>query len=415
VGIIADNLTGANATGALMIRRGFKTATFTGLAWPSGDVSGYACIVISTESRTLPPQVAYDNVATAARLIIKHGGRPLAKRIDSTLRGNLGSELEAVLTAIGPDSVAVVAPAFPAGGRTTRDGYHYVEGVLLAETMVRNDPLSPVTESHVPTMLAGQTRLTIGTLGLQTIRAGAVAVSEALKAATSKGARVICADAETDADITALGEGMALSGIACVAADPGPLTTAYISAVMTRPSHRTLVVTGSSVQPMARQQLDKLEDDLGARFLTVDATRLAANSGTAGLEVERAATVLAEMPAAVNVIGVRIAEPYSPVDQYAADSVAHGLAEIAARALELIPSLDSVYTNSGDIALAICRRLGAGAIEPVEEVLPLAVCGRMLGGSRPGLTIVTKGSLVGGPDAAVTCVRHTMEEVARYC
>lgn len=161
-------------------------------------------------------------------------GRLLAKRIDSTLRGNLGPELAAVLETLGSESMAVVTGAYPASRRTTVKGYHYVGGVLLAETPVRNDPLSPVTESHVPTLLAAQTRLPIGELGLEQIRRGPAAVAAALRDQAGRSIRLVAADAETDADIANLGKGMAQSGLTLVAADPGPLTAAYVANLMTR-------------------------------------------------------------------------------------------------------------------------------------------------------------------------------------
>ncbi len=52
------------------------------------------------------------------------------KKIDSTLRGNPGGELEAMMAAQGC-RMAVVAPAYPAAGRHTRDGRCYVHGVPL--------------------------------------------------------------------------------------------------------------------------------------------------------------------------------------------------------------------------------------------------------------------------------------------
>lgn len=412
VGVIADDLTGANATGILLTRRGFKTASFTGLAWPARDMSAYACVSFNTESRTLPPNVAHDNVTTAARLIIKHGGHPLAKRIDSTLRGNLGPELEAVLSVLGPTAMAVVCPAFPASGRATRAARQYVNGVPLAETAVRNDPFCPVTESHIPTLLKSQTKLTVDTLGLETVREGAVPVAKALKAAAAKGVRLLVVDAETDDDIEALGEGMALSTLTLIAADPGPLTAAYVSAVRPSLRRRILVIAGSTAL-LSREQTDKLESDLDAHLITVDAGKLAEGAEVGRSEVERIAGSLAELPVAQYIIGVRTSEQL-PVDHAAAEYIARGFAEIAARTLDLVPDIGGIYAAGGEIALAICNRLGANALEVTDEVLPMAVCGRLLGGSRPGLAIVSKGAMVGGPDAATTCVRHLMKETTRH-
>ena len=413
IGVIADDLTGANATGILLRRRGFRTASLTGMDWPSGGLAGYDCVSINTESRAVPAAEAYQRVAKAAELLVANGGRPLAKRIDSTLRGNLGPELEAVLAAVGPESIAVVTGAFPASGRTTRDGYHYVNGVLLAETAVRHDPLCPVTESHVPTLLAAQTKHTVAHLPLTLVRSGAEAVAEVLVELADKGARMICADAETNEDITALGVGMVLSGLHAVAADPGPLTAAYVGARMAHRRQRVMVVCGS-VTPNTREQLATLEAELGAALVTVDAAQLAKGGSPASDEVDRVVAELAQLPKDHTVIGVKTSPLMSLPDHKAAEAIAAGFAEIAARSLKAMPDIAGMYTSGGDITLSVCRRLGSRAINLVEEVLPLAVAGRLLGGSQPGLPIVTKGGLVGGADAAVKCVSYILKEVQSY-
>jgi D-threonate/D-erythronate kinase len=413
VGVIADDLTGCNATGILLRRRGFRTASLTGMDWPSGGLVGYDCVCINTESRAIPALSAYGRVAEAAQLVLEHQGRPLGKRIDSTLRGNLGPEIEAVLAALGPESVAVVTGAFPASGRTTLDGIHYVNGIRLAETAVRNDPLCPVTESHVPTLVAAQASLPVGYLPLAVAREGAEAVATALVRLAGEGVRMICADAEIDEDIMALGVGMVLSGLTAVAADPGPLTAAYAGALMAGRRQRVLVVAGS-VTPNTREQLAQLETDMDAALVTVDAGILAKAGDAAETEVDRVVAALAAIPHEHTVIGVRTSPLMTLPDVPAAEAIAGGFAEIAARSLKAMPDIAGLYTSGGDITLAVCRRLSSRAINLVDEVLPLAVAGRLLGGQQPGLPIVTKGGLVGGKDAAVKCVSHILKEVQNY-
>ncbi|MEW8978053.1 MAG: four-carbon acid sugar kinase family protein [Symbiobacterium sp.] len=428
LGVIADDLTGANATGVLLTRTtGFPTASLTDLRWPEGGLDDYPCVVIATESRAIPADEARRRVTRAARLLLDHGYRPVAKRVDSTLRGNVGPEVEAVLETLGPGSVALVTGAFPASGRTTSGGIHYVHGVPLAETAVRNDPLCPVTESHVPTLLRRQTRLPVGQITLDTVRAGAGAVAEAIGEQARRGVRVLCPDAETDDDIRSLGEGMARSGIPCVAADPGPLTAAFAAATLAGGAagstgtaaatgtpapagpKRVLVVAGS-VTPLTREQLDHLERETDARLITVDAGALGRDSDTAENEISRVVAALAAIDLGRPVIGVRTSEVLSSTDAAMAGRIAAGFAEIAARALERVHGLTGLYTSGGDITLAVCRRLQAGAIHLKAEVLPLAVRGYLIGGLRPGLSIVTKGGLVGDATAAVACVRHLLDQ-----
>lgn len=406
IGVIADDLTGANATGVLLTRTGYPTASLTEMRWPEGGLDEYPCIVIATESRTAPAAEARRRVAAAARLLLDHGRRPMAKRVDSTLRGNLGPEVEAVLDALGPGSVAVLTGAFPASGRTVRDGIHYVHGVPLAETEVRNDPLCPVTESHVPTLVRSQTGLPVDLLPLARVREGTQAVAETIRAKAGQGIRILCADAETDDDIRALGQGMARSGVTCIAADPGPLTAAFVSAAVPAVRGRVLVVAGS-VSDLTRRQLDHLEAEVGTRLVRVDAGRLGQGGEVAEAEVRRVVDELCAIPADEPVIGVRSSEVLT-VDPSTAGRIAAGFAEIAARALDRLEGVKGIYTTGGDITLSVCRRLQAGAIQLKAEVMPLAVQGHLVGGLRPGLAIVTKGGLVGDHTGAERCVRYLL-------
>jgi len=63
----------------------------------------------------------------AAKDLLGLGVQHFDRRIDSTLKGNLGAEIDALLQALreqGTDAMAVVAAAFPGSGRSTVGGYH---------------------------------------------------------------------------------------------------------------------------------------------------------------------------------------------------------------------------------------------------------------------------------------------------
>ena len=70
-----------------------------------------------------------------ARIVRTYPAELVDKKIDSTLRGHVGAEVAAALAAYRalrhPDAIAVIAPAFPAMGRTTKGGRQYVHGVAI--------------------------------------------------------------------------------------------------------------------------------------------------------------------------------------------------------------------------------------------------------------------------------------------
>jgi D-threonate/D-erythronate kinase len=81
-------------------------------------------VAFDTASRDVDASVAADRAGAVARWFARHCDERawMYKKVDSTLRGNVAAELAAIERELRPSRV-VVAPAFPALGRTTVDGF----------------------------------------------------------------------------------------------------------------------------------------------------------------------------------------------------------------------------------------------------------------------------------------------------
>ena len=113
------------------------------------DIAGAAgVLVIDTESRHATPDEAASTVRRVAWEIAACDPQIIYKKIDSTLRGNIRAELE-VIAATFPERVLVVAPAFPATGRTTRGGRCLVDGVPVDRTEFARDRRSAVRSACI--------------------------------------------------------------------------------------------------------------------------------------------------------------------------------------------------------------------------------------------------------------------------
>jgi uncharacterized protein YgbK (DUF1537 family) len=155
--VIADDLTGANDTGVQFARQGIPTFVTTDVDFSRcGD--RFEVVVIDTESRHLEAAQAAERVKTAVRRGREAGVEFFYKKTDSTLRGNIGSELEALLEALGANVLAF-APAYPQLQRTTRAGFQYVGESLIHETAFARDPLDPLTESFIPKLISRQSQV----------------------------------------------------------------------------------------------------------------------------------------------------------------------------------------------------------------------------------------------------------------
>src|SRR5690349_10534919 len=134
--LIADDLTGACDAGAQFAGRG-PVPVFVAPASPESE---WQVAVVDTESRGLAPDDAADLVRGAAKRVEGQlSGRLLFKKIDSTLRGPIAAELDALLDASGRRT-ALVCPAFPGQHRIVVNGILLVNGARAHESPIGKDP-----------------------------------------------------------------------------------------------------------------------------------------------------------------------------------------------------------------------------------------------------------------------------------
>lgn len=392
--VLGDDLTGSNATGALYARFGLR-AVSVNAPLARGTPPGADVLVINLGTRHATPSHA----AEAVRAAIEHVG-PVAltvKRVDTTLRGNVGAETEAALAAL-PGTRALVVPAFPDAGRVTLGGLHLVDGVPLAESPAARDPLTPVGSSRIRTLLHPSSRA-IAELPLDVVESGVDAVAAALR---SDAELVVC-DATTNRHLTTVAKAaarLAAEGTRWLSVDSGPFGVRLAVALGLAPGHGTvppvLAVVGS-ITGQTRDQLLETELVLDARYADVDPDRLDPEA--------IAAEAGALLDAGHRVVGIRTRPPERQPDPDLAAKLPSVLAEAARLVLTRHP-VGALYATGGDIAVEVTKALGAEGFEIDTEVLPLAVAGRLAGGPYAGMPFATKGGLIGGRDAAVACLEH---------
>ena len=205
IGIIADDLTGANDTALQFHLRGSNTQILLDYEPYLQNIKNAQTWAISTETRNEDSQSAYNKVKIATQTFIdKLNLEFFYKKIDSTLRGNIAVETLAMLEVLNWDA-AVIVPAFPSEGRITVGGYHLLKGVPIERTEVARDVHSPIFESHIPTLLRSQLeeekKDLVGLIELSTIMKGAGPILFKLNELIAQGKKLIVADAVSITDI----------------------------------------------------------------------------------------------------------------------------------------------------------------------------------------------------------------------
>ncbi len=148
IAILADDLTSALDGAAPFAARGWRASVLLdATATLPADAQ---LLSFDLDTRVRDVAVAARRFQQAARRT--RGAALLYKTVDSTLRGHLGAETHATLSAAGR-SKALIAPAFPAAGRTTVDGCQRVHGEPVHLTAFALDPRTPVHTSRIDDLL----------------------------------------------------------------------------------------------------------------------------------------------------------------------------------------------------------------------------------------------------------------------
>lgn len=390
--MIADDLTGAADSGVQLLRSGYRTAVF--FQGEPVDGAGLDAVVVDTDSRSLPPESARERVFEA---VSATGATDLVfKKVDSTLRGNLRKEIEAAMEATGRRR-AVVAPAFPGGGRTTVEGTQLVHGKPVHHTEISTDPRTPVREGHIPTLLAGLGPLQhLGSRELQ----DASRVGRALD-----DCRCLVADATEDEHLQALVEaipepsevlwaGSAGLTLALGGAYPGDRPPGSESA----PPARNALVAVGSLNPVSREQL-----------------RVLLRGGLRGVELAASPDDPGATRVEDAISGLRVALErgesaalYSPSDSGGTkpEAVAQAMAEAVRRTGP--DSFEALALTGGDTAAAVARGLRASGIELLGEVEAGVPVGRLIG-PRP-YPVVTKAGGFGGRDTLQNALKALVRD-----
>lgn len=417
--LVADDSTGANASAILLKQLNFTTISLIDYArdFPGLD---YDAVAISTDSRAICAEEAHDRV----ELVLKgYTGNPplvLNKRIDSTLRGNLGAELNAFWE-IFPDRKIAIVPAFPKSGRVCLQGKVYVQGVLLENTDVAKDPKMPITTSDAKGLFSKQFKGTMASIFLDTVRQPDALLEHTQR--LYKNHDAIIFDAETNEDIEAIAEMLLDQGISLVTVDPGVFTYYYTRAVVNRREdmkNRFVFVVGSVVDTTYKQIVTASQDP-EFEVITIDPAQLL-QPDTAVIEKKR---VFERFKATSKYfILLTTTDPSNRVvldlfslakrDKCSVDDMSKRindhLADLLHQILQYQPTIQGVFSSGGDTTLSFLTMSGASGIELQKEVIPLCVFGNIAGGTYDGLQIITKGGMIGAADTYVK-IKTFFEEV----
>ncbi|WP_171652440.1 four-carbon acid sugar kinase family protein [Paenibacillus foliorum] len=436
IAIIADDLTGANDTGVQLARRGLRTSVLLKLGSDASinDREMLEAVVIDTDSRASSQEEAYMQVRAASEYIKQSGCKVIYKKMDSTMRGNIGPELDAVYDALAPDFIGI-APAFPQSGRLVRDGILYVNGKPVHETAAGIDPKTPVRESHIPSLLRSQTGRTIGHIGYMDISKGIAYIQQKLNLFHNQQIRYVVFDTTSDADLKTIASCLEQTQFNVVWAGSAglanyvPLSKSDVPAICleqndelaTIPKQSVLLVIGS-VNEQSRKQLDfLLNHHDSVKAVKLQSHTAVEGSTMKGLELDR---VCREAEQALqqgldvvifssgdktdideaNEAGIRVGLNPTAVSQRIADTLGE-----AAVYLMNHYSLQGVIMTGGDTAKQVCLHWEASRFDLLDEIESGVPIGLLIG-EKSSVNAITKSGGFGTEQVLFRAIERLRQE-----
>lgn len=389
--LVADDLTGCCDSG---IQFGACTVALSpaslDLPLPETDL-----LAINTASRLLPPEQATRIINSVAKRLTTQP-EFIFKKIDSTLRGNPGAEIDACLAAFDL-RCAFVAPACPEQGRTVETGILKVNGVPLHKTSFANDPATPVRESAIKALLTAQGCARIIEIPLLPDRE---ALTSSVKDALSRGGRYLIFDAQTQPQLELIAEvSLALPEHPLLTGSSG-LAKALAHILGASPPHqrlraqKTLFICGSG-NSAAHAQIQVLAD-AGIPLLRLPQDL---NAGTLADIVNQALAALAHSSLVIAAPLERIASP---------EAITAALAQIALTILRACADF-SLCLTGGETAFAILSRMAA-FMDLQSELAPGIVAATIADGPWAGIIAITKAGGFGAPETLLQATQ-TLQEI----
>ena len=420
--VIADDLTGSNATCSLFKKIGLRAASILKL---QGDIN-YDVDVISysTASRGLDKEEAYKKVSEAIKILKNKDVLVYNKRIDSTLRGNIGTEINAMLDNLEDDRIAVVIPSYPDSGRIVVNKTMLVNGVLLENSDAGKDPKTPIKTSCVESLIQKDIKYSSTYFTLSDIEQPIEEIVKKIQEAIKK-SRVLIFDAVNNEDIIKISKAIIHSDINIITVDPGPFTL-YYSKELQKKNHlekKILMVIGS-VTATTKKQIEYILQEENI-FLVKMKVEDFFEKETCLKEIERVISFIKKGIVSYDLFLVttspigdekkadlqKLAENLNTTVEEISKIIANTLTETVVKILKETEKFEGVYSSGGDITIALLEKLKAIGVEIREEVIPLAAYGRLIGGDFPNLKLVSKGGMVGDEKTIKLCLHKIKNDI----
>lgn len=417
--VIADDFTGANDTGMQLAKNGARTEVLINpltLASTHADV-----LVLNTESRGLSAEEANAKITRClASLKPEKHDILLYKKIDSTLRGNIGAEIEAVMV-WGKRQVALVTPALPSAGRTTFRGECLVNGIPVLETEFASDPKTPVHSSHIKTLIMQQSSLPVFEISLDQVRKK---LPELIRTLMAKNERcIIVLDAISREDLALIATtGLALGAASLFVGSAGLADAIPTSCYRNSRYHLPMLTISGSMSEATWRQVEYVNHHSLATTININVATLCAPDYEAYISdlMRQSCKLLSSgrhcilrtcrtLDERMNID--RVCQKYQLSRQQLGITLNQRLGQLALQVIDNT-QIGALFLTGGDIATAVAQALGASGYRIQGEVAPCIPWGTLINSEIDDLPVITKAGGF-GVETTLMDIINFVEEM--YC
>ncbi len=399
--VIADDVTGAMDTGLQVLKCGCSAIVILDAKDYSGNMIsrknfGDEFTIINTNTRGTSRQEAFEKVTDIAKPLRQTKLELVYKKIDSTMRGNIGAEIKALLQT-GLATTIVMTPAIPSRGTVVVNGLLLVNSVLIEKTTLADDPVSKINDSYIANIISSQFDGKISVLS----RTSPAEISMAIEDGIANNTKLFVIDANTTKDLANIvrstynhRQSLLLCGSAGLFEQYIRLSFAgdkagkdrYRPALSRQNKDKPVLVVSGSMNKVTHQQIDYLSENLSGTTELVECD--VKSIGDKKITSQLAELIRENLKKGMNVILVptaaKLGEHLGPA------AVVEWMAGILSTALQGGIAIAGYVCVGGDTCYHCLHSLGVQAIRLVGELEPYVPIGRLVEGPFDNFPVITK-------------------------
>jgi len=400
--IVADDFTGSNDTGVQIRRRGIPVK----VVFSGSGVTGEESCVLDTESRPLSEEEAFQRVVSETKEIPFDNFFQVIKKVDSTLRGNIGAETKALAQSYQPQLI-VFAPAFPDLGRTTVKRIHCLHGTPVSLTELGNDLKTPVKNDDIQKVLAKAfTEEKVIHVDLGAVRSNTFKL---------EGGRVFCFDAVSNDDLQVIVRNVLLTGKRVLWVGSAALADNLLNIEQSIPPALAVV---TSLNSITRDQIHYAEKQ-GVPVVRACLYDILKKTISPGDVAEEAIALLKKGKDVILLSSSSYSEEEREKNEESARQAGLSTEKMSVFTQKTIGHItvqilgevkvSGLFLSGGDTAMSCFECAGALGSSIVTEIAVGIPLMRLIGGSHEGLKVVTKAGAFGKEDAVFYALRKLRE------